>query len=241
MSCTIKLPRLFVNPQPWLYLESMDTLRDRLIHARQRLGLTQEQVAKRADMSQAAYQKLEAGISKRSRFLPEVARVLEVSPLWLTDGVDRQYIKGGTLVQLEQNVQDAEPRLQGMAPEISWVAAGQWSECTAGEIDEGTAWHPRPAGASPDTFVLRVIGDSMAPEYEAGRLIFVDPQRAPISGDDVIAVLTESNSATFKRFIEEPGGQRLLKALNPDWRDPYMPINGNCHVIGVVVADMRIR
>lgn len=220
----------------------MDSLRERLIHARHAAQLTQAQVAQQAGMSQAAYQKLESGKAERSRFLPEIAKALGVSAMWLSDGVERRYHQGGTIVQLEQNVVPTEPRMRGMAPEISWVAAGAWADACHVETDpDAINWHPRPAGASESTFVLRVSGLSMWPEYGEGVLIFVDPEREPKSGDDVVAVLTDTGETTFKRLSIEPGGERALRAINPDWRDPILPINGNCQIVGVVIADMRIR
>lgn len=134
------------------------------------------------------------------------------------------------------------PPAAGMCPEVSWVQAGAWTEvCDVERDPESITWHPRPSGASENTFVLRVVGDSMAPEYQPGTLIYIDPERPAETGRDVIAVMTETGEATFKRFIEEPGHGRMLKALNPAWHEPYIKINGNCRVIGVVVADMRLR
>lgn len=132
------------------------------------------------------------------------------------------------------------PSMAGMSPEIGWAQAGAWTEVCDVELNPDR-YHPRPANASPSTFVLRVVGESMLPEYTPGTLIFVDPEKAATNGKDVIAVMTETNEATFKRYIEEPGHGKMLKALNPNWREPYIKINGNCRVIGVVVADMRIR
>lgn len=135
-----------------------------------------------------------------------------------------------------------EPMPAELCPEISWVQAGAWTEVCHVESDpEAISWHPRPAGASPSTFVLRVVGESMMPEYQPGTLIFVDPERTAENGRDVVAVMTETGEATFKRLIEEPGHGRMLKALNPSWSEPYVEINGNCRVIGVVIADMRLR
>ncbi|GED45233.1 hypothetical protein HME01_10850 [Vreelandella aquamarina] len=136
----------------------------------------------------------------------------------------------------------AAPTMKGLCPEISWVQAGHWAEvCDINADPETTNWYPRPPGASEQTFVLRVVGESMMPDYPPGRLIFVDPEQVPLPNDDVVAVMTESNEATFKRLIEEPGSPRMLKALNPAWTNPYLEINGNCQIIGVVIADMRMR
>ncbi|WGI23659.1 S24 family peptidase [Halomonas alkaliantarctica] len=135
---------------------------------------------------------------------------------------------------------DIAPTMAGMSPEIGWAQAGAWTEVCDIEINP-EKYHPRPSNASPNTFVLRVVGESMLPEYTPGTLIFVDPEKVAENGKDVIAVMTETNEATFKRYIEEPGHGKMLKALNPNWHEPYVKINGNCRVIGVIVADMRIR
>lgn len=135
------------------------------------------------------------------------------------------------------------PRMKAaMAPEISWVKAGHFTEVAHIEVDpESVNWYPMPPNAGERTFVLRVVGESMLPEYPPQRLIYVDPDRAPVSGDDVVAVMTDTGEATFKRYIEEPGSSKMLKALNPAWVDPYIKINGNCQVVGVVVADLQLR
>lgn len=219
----------------------MNTLRERLIHARHTAQLTQAQVAQRAGMSQAAYQKLEGGKAERSRFITDVAHVLGVQPKWLMDGKgDPSAAK--SRINEHQNVEPAHTKMRSFAPEISWVAAGAWADSCHIETDpEAVNWHPRPASASEDTFVLRVSGLSMWPEYQEGVFIFVDPRRDSKSGDDVIAVMTDTGETTFKRLSIEPSGERSLRAINPDWRNPILPINGNCQIIGVVVADMRIR
>ncbi|GAB2798930.1 LexA family transcriptional repressor [Halomonas shantousis] len=120
-------------------------------------------------------------------------------------------------------------------PEISWVAAGCWTdvdECNV-NLTDAPYW-PCPVSCSENTFALRVEGDSMAPTFMPGTLIFVDPEVMPISGKKVVAIMTDTNQATFKQYIED-GGQKMLKALNPNWPQQYVPINGNCRIVGTVI------
>ena len=132
------------------------------------------------------------------------------------------------------------PKMEGYVPVISWVQAGTWTEvCNVDVVSEEMV--PRPPGCSDRTFALRVKGQSMLPKYEPNLVIYVDPEVMPFDGDDVVAVLTDSNEATFKQFVEEPGESKMLKARNPSWPDPYIAINGNCEIIGVVVATMWMR
>lgn len=213
---------------------------DRIRERRKALGLSQEQFGKRVGRTKGAVSQWESGLVRPDRdSLLALAKALGCSTGWLMDGsASAEDFRGG--YQVESNVAPG-PAVSGMAPELSWVQAGAWTEvCQLDPDPEATTWHPRIAGGE-QTFVLRVVGESMLPDYPPGRLIFVDPERAAGSGDDVIAVLTDTDEATFKRLVEEPGSGRMLKALNPAWRDPYLPINGNCRIIGVVVADMRLR
>ncbi|MCC5904124.1 MAG: LexA family transcriptional regulator [Halomonas sp.] len=172
-------------------------------------------------------------------FARHIEIMLKLPKGWL-DREDQQEMPDEvSATQDTANVSSA-PSMEGMSPEIGWAQAGAWTEVCDIEPNPDK-YHPRPSNASPSTFVLKVVGESMLPEYTPGTLIFVDPEKVAENGKDVIAVLTETNEATFKRFIEEPGHGKMLKALNPNWNEPYIKINGNCRVIGVVVADMRIR
>lgn len=218
--------------------------KDRLKQARKARKMSQTRLSELTGLDQTTISNLETGKVLSTSKVVQIARALHVSSNWLADGVGTMEAgtqDGGAHYQVERNVGPA-PKLEGMCPEISWVQAGQWQEVCHVDLDpESVNWYPRPPNAGPETFVLRVVGDSMLPEYPPGRIIYVDPERIAQGGDDVVAVLTDSNEATFKRLVEEPGSGRLLKALNPGWRDPYLQINGNCRILGVVVADMRLR
>ena len=121
-----------------------------------------------------------------------------------------------------------------MVPVISWVQAGAWTEVGYAEVDlNSTETYPCPVPCGPMTYILRVIGDSMISEYRPGDMIFVDPEVAAVHGD-------ESGETTFKRLIED-GGQKFLKALNPNWPEPYVKINGNCSIIGTVIFSGKPR
>ncbi|WP_252109084.1 MULTISPECIES: S24 family peptidase [unclassified Halomonas] len=221
---------------------------DRIRERRKELGYNQPELGKLVGRTKGAVSQWESGQVKPDRdSLIKLESALKCSQSWLMTGKEStsSYPKRESDSELltvnEQSIGFA-PRLQGCCPEISWVQAGQWSEvCDINHDPETTNWFPKPPGASDQTFVLRVVGESMLPDYPPGRFIFVDPEKAADSGDDVIAVMTETNEATFKRLIEEPGSPRMLKALNPAWQNPYLQINGSCHIIGVVIADMRMR
>ncbi|MDQ7100918.1 helix-turn-helix transcriptional regulator [Serratia sp. MF2] len=64
----------------------METLSDRLKQKRNELNLTQAQLAELAGTTQQTIQQVEAGLTKRPRFLVELAQALKCDPLWLLYG-----------------------------------------------------------------------------------------------------------------------------------------------------------
>ncbi|MCC4288484.1 LexA family protein [Vreelandella aquamarina] len=213
-------------------------MKDRIRNRRRERGLSQDALAKRLNITKGTISQWEQGRTTPSgENLYNLARELGVTARWVLEGGDL----GQDAANVEPSVEPVAIRTK-LVPEISWVAAGAWAEVCHVESDpDALNWYPCPVSASESTFVLRVVGESMAPEYPPGRIIFIDPERQPESGDDVVASMTDTNEATFKRYIEEPGSGKMLKALNPDWKDPYIKINGNCRIVGVVIADMRIK
>lgn len=122
-------------------------------------------------------------------------------------------------------------------PLVSWVSAGSWLEAVEPyRKDEIDIWPETTVDASPDSFWLRVKGDSMTSPVgftvPEGMIILVDPAQEANSGNLVVAKLESENEATFKKFIID-AGQKYLKALNPQY--PLTPINGNCKIVGKVV------
>lgn len=138
------------------------------------------------------------------------------------------------------DVSDTELKIQ-MVPVISWVQAGAWRELGFSEVDLNISEsYPCPVPCGPMTYILRVVGDSMIEEYRPGDMIFVDPEVAPVAGDDVIALLHDSGEATFKRLVEE-GGSKFLKAMNKNWPEQYIQIDGSCSIIGTVIFSGKPR
>jgi SOS-response transcriptional repressor LexA len=120
-------------------------------------------------------------------------------------------------------------------PVISWVRAGGFvdpqAQTTPGHADE---WVETSATSCPNAFALLVAGDSMEPEFRAGDIITVDPDRTPVNGSYVIA--KDGSEATFKQLIYD-GSKVFLKPLNP--RYPITDMTGIEFKIVGVVAERR--
>lgn len=164
--------------------------------------------------------------------LKKISKILDVDPEWLKDG-----IKPSPIEAFDNNVELIPSR---KVPLISLVQAGDWTEAVDPYSREGGSEKTEscPVTHGENTFAVRVNGESMSPKFEHGEVIFCDPSVQPNNKDYVIAKLTDNNEATFKQLIIEDG-QSMLKAINPNWPAPYIQINGNCVIVGKVIARLE--
>lgn len=125
-------------------------------------------------------------------------------------------------------------------PIVSWVRAGAWAEAVQ-PFPDGFAdqYDVSDYKAKGPAFWLEVKGDSMtsttAPSIPEGSQILVDTEADVRPGKLVIAKLSGSNEATFKKLVED-GGIRFLKPLNPAY--PTVQCTEDCRIIGVVVRSL---
>jgi len=81
-----------------------------------------------------------------------------------------------------------------------------------------------------EPFALRVIGDSMAPEFWDGCVIIIDPG-APAQHESYVVVEYDGENMFRQLLIE--GDRRYLKSLNESY--PPVELVGHYTVRGVVV------
>lgn len=88
-------------------------------------------------------------------------------------------------------------------------------------------------GCSSETtepFALRVLGDSMEPEFEDGAVIIVDP--AAPCGNGAYAVIEYDDDVIFRQFVREDG-REYLRPLNEAYETTEL--SGGYQVRGVVI------
>lgn len=95
--------------------------------------------------------------------------------------------------------------------------------------------------ASGEPYALMVLGDSMAPEFEAGEIIVVEPEGLAKDGSYVVAYLhwieQEDERYIFRQLVKHPEGW-MLKPMNPLY--PNIPIDSVESVVkGVVVQKKK--
>lgn len=209
-------------------------LKDRLKQARKQAGLTQNQVAEAASMTQATYSQLERGIVKSTGKVVEIAKKLKVDPNWLATGQGSM-----TAPALQSNI----------SPYFEPVS--DWDDDTALEADEIAVPYYKDFGAAcgygsdkvaydsewrrlrisratldrigshrDQVFATRADGDSMSPTINDGDTIWVDRSKTTVK-DDRIFVFEYGGLFLCKRLFRLPNnGLRVVSdnsALYPEY------------------------
>lgn len=106
---------------------------------------------------------------------------------------------------------------------------GKFLKIPVVSAEENELLHGEGGGcAELEPYALRVIGDSMAPEFLDGHIIIVEPALFALSGQFVVA--DHEGETHFRQYVVEEG-RRYLKALNAGYpaiaiRDPGFRVRG---------------
>lgn len=221
----------FVTTPP----QNLDSIGARIAWAREQRGLTQSTLAKAAGVSQGTIGNAESGMRGKPRALLAIAQALHASIDWLENN-------RGDWAERHSNVESTAS--SNSVPVISWVQAGQWSQIVdnfqPGDADE---WLPCPFKHGPQTYVLKVRGQSMHNpggdlSFKDGDKVFVDPSREAHHRSLVIVRLEDQSEATFKQLLVE-GEMQMLQALNPHWPERIIPISSRATLCGVVIGKLE--
>ena len=90
--------------------------------------------------------------------------------------------------------------------------------------------------ANSEPFALRVMGDSMEPEFRDGHIIIIDSAAKVESGCYVLAMVNEEY--IFRQYIND-GSRHILRALNSGYED--IEVSGIDAIRGVIVQRSGVR
>lgn len=174
----------------------------RLQSARERSGLTLDEVGKLVGKSKSTIQRYESGnVSKLdNEIISSLAEAVNVSPI---------YLMGWTDVNEKKTVE---------IPVLGKIACGD--PITAEEnISE---FHVRVIDDLPkgELFYLKAKGDSMSPIVQSGALVLCRYQQDVENGEVAAVLLNGNTEATLKR-VRKINGNILLESVN-DKYDPYL-------------------
>lgn len=206
--------------------------------ARKKKKLSMPAVAKQLGVSYPAVQQWEAGKTEPSTDnLLKLCRLLDLDPRSLV--IDPTAGSGGFLVAAQDlaeiglkpdvDLSKAEPvpanqRFGGPrnVPVLGTAVGGGDDDGDFRFNGDTIDYAPRPPGIAnrKDVYALYVENDSMAPKYEPGERLYVDPHRAPRAMDYVVVELHgqehgEPGKGFIKRLVKKTPGRIVLEQFNP--------------------------
>lgn len=215
------------------------SLKERLKDSRRKAGKTQAEVAEAVGISQPAYQALESGKNQKSAYLPMIAQLFSVDPLWLTtgnspDAFDTSEVK--TPLVVTDDLRD----------QFVWIDVVEANfSCGTGEsiefhFDAINGKIPFPPSFLKDRNVtektmkiIKAKGDSMADFIKDGDLVGINLQQTEVVDGEIYAVYL-AGEGMIKQIFKEADGSLILHSLNEKYRDKIVSEeNGkNFKVIG---------
>lgn len=181
---------------------------------RGRLDWTLEQLSERSGVEVGTISALENRDSKRSQFGTAIAKAMGVSLEDLENG-NLDSAQPPTSRALED---DAIPVRMHHVPVVGTTQGGPTTRVwTDGDLPagDGFGW-VSVSSRDRNAFALRVEGSSMAPRYEHGEYVLVEPNRRPEPGDDVIVRL-RGGECMIKRLSARRPHELAFDSLSPGY------------------------
>lgn len=190
----------------------MNTLAKRLEARRIELGLSKTDVWKGAGLSSGAYTFWMNGSELKGENLIKVARILKVSPTWLSTGKEERSVR--TSNDEELNIIKV--------PLLSITASmGEGSENIREEVMEELTvyktWAQRalkPYTSDNNLAFIHAIGDSMYPTFNDGDVLMVDTGDTSATADKIF-VLEAHGRLFIKRVRQRIDGSFEISSDNP--------------------------
>ncbi|WP_445493149.1 helix-turn-helix domain-containing protein [Rhodopseudomonas sp. RCAM05734] len=177
--------------------------------AREAKGLSQAQLGRLIGVKQQSLDAIERGETQRSKFLPEIAKELEIPPQSIGLPAEASHPPGTAPVGSPYAARDF--------PIYSAAEGGP------GEIirsPDAVDWWPRPIEVQhvKGAYGMYIVGESMIPEFEAGQIAVVNPNLPHIGGKSYIFYAQDEAGqarATVKRLRRATGDAWQVTQHNP--------------------------
>jgi phage repressor protein C with HTH and peptisase S24 domain len=200
-------------------------VKSKLREARERRGLTQEQLAEMAGTSQPQIDRLESG--KRTLtidWMVRLAPLLGVTPVDLNVELAAE----AAAVQFFDSPPPRPPKpRRGSAgptahsaeysqqiPIRSAARGGSSQEMFLQDGPIGYTARPNSLRGVREAYAIYMTGDSMEPRYYSGWLLHVNPFKPVVRGRDVV-IYKKDNSVLIKEFVRRDAAHTFVRQLNP--------------------------
>jgi SOS-response transcriptional repressor LexA len=201
----------------------------RLRAARELRGMSQDQLAAKAGVSQGAIHKIEQ-FSVATKNPVEIAMALNIDPVWLSTG------KG--ISPFSKGMQYLHAVLQ--VPVLEWQEVSLYIKQKDKKLMENRRYISIVDECSTKSFAVKIKGDSMTANHGAkksfldGDILIADPEKQASNEDYVIAYQDgNADNIVLRQYIAD--GQNIyLRALNPAYEK--INVDNNVIIYAVIVS-----
>ncbi len=203
---------------------------------REDLGLSQEELALRADVSQSLVSQIERGVQNPAvisvdRFY-RLLRALEWTP---------EEFAEATGLELPGVTREPKAEDLGMPVEVytlPLIQAGAGPPWYQDEAETITLALPELRYPKDKLFVVRIVGDSMSPYLENGDLAVVYQDPGLAAKGKAVAVWLADDGVVIKRFLGETEDGLLYLGNDNPAHPPFLAPPGS-RIVGVVVKRVK--
>jgi len=198
-------------------------------------GMSQSQLASIIGVSQPAIQKLVSGATSSTRKAVQIAKALNVDPLWLTTG-DGEMNKNnndsnakiiGTISGRDSKTPLDEDEVEVPFYKDVRLSAG---DGFSDDIDNYNSYQLRLSKSTMSrygidkncTVCLTVYGDSMEPVFRDGATVAIDQADKHIR-DGKIYAINHEGLLRIKMLEKLPAGQVKIRSYNSEYKDEIVP------------------
>jgi SOS-response transcriptional repressor LexA len=191
-------------------------------------GMSLREVAKTTGISHVHIRDIEEGAKS-----PSFDKVMKLLQAYMVDTSEFLRETG----YLPENVEPLETESLYKVPLVSWVVAEKLDDARY-SLRHGDAgeWIASDVGGR-DVFALKVMDDSMQPEFNEGDIIIVSPHETAHHDDYII--IKNIDGATVFRQLKRYGRTRVLHPLNPKYPDMEFSGRHQFKIIGKVMEKKK--
>jgi phage repressor protein C with HTH and peptisase S24 domain len=184
------------------------TLKENIRRLRQLKDWTQEELARRAGVSQQSIEDIESGRTKRPRAIHEIAAALGTH----VEVLDPERFKRSVIEKVPASMYGIRD-----LPVFASAEGGEGSMLVSFDPIAYTD-RPAPLHNVSGAYAIYIVGDSMIPAYDPGDTAWVNPHLPPSPTKDAIFYQSDGNGqsiATIKRIVRVTSSAWIVKQYNP--------------------------
>lgn len=176
-----------------------------------------------AGLSKSAIRNILEGKSTfpRGDTLSRLATVLGTTEAWLLKGDDVKTAATKIAAVVEQSAPKPEPSFFDYSDKMPVYASAEGGDGSLIIDTEPVDWVERPYTLehAKKAYAIVIVGESMTPAYKPGDKAWVNPQLAPLGGDDCV-LYSENHElgeerALIKEFVRATTTHWLVRQYNP--------------------------